>query len=461
VNQATLGGIPLQRIAEVFEAERASYVSLHPRSLALAGQGIAGFYQGVPMHWMRDWSMPYPFLVESAHGAVLRDVDGNEYADFCLGDTGAMFGHSPPPVVEAIARQAGRGLTYMLPTEDAVVVGRLLEERFGLPHWQVATTATDANRFALRVARAVTGRPKILVFNGCYHGTVDETFVRLVDGRAVNRPGLLGQVTDLTQLARVVEFNDLPALRAALTHGDVACVIAEPVMTNSCMVLPEPGFHAELRRLTRAAGTLLLIDETHTISTAPGGYTRAHGLEPDLFVLGKPVAGGVPASVWGFTDEVAQRLDAVRSQTPPGHSGMGTTLSANALSLAAMRATLEHVMTADAYAHTESLAGALATGLQAVVDQYGMAWHVVRVGARVEFICAPGPLRNGTEAEAAHAPALEQALHLALLNRGCLIAPFHNMMLVSPATTARQVESLCMAFEAAVASLALGRFDVP
>jgi glutamate-1-semialdehyde 2,1-aminomutase len=461
VNQATLGGIPLQRIAEVFEAERASYVSLHPRSLALAGHGIAGFYQGVPMHWMRDWSMPYPFLVESAHGAVLHDVDGNEYADFCLGDTGAMFGHSPPPVVEAIERQAGRGLTYMLPTEDAIAVGRLLEERFGLPHWQVATTATDANRFALRVARAVTGRPKILVFNGCYHGTVDETFVRLVDGRAVNRPGLLGQVTDLTQLARVVEFNDLAALRAALAHGDVACVIAEPVMTNSCMVLPEPGFHAELRRLTRAAGTLLLIDETHTISTGPRGYTGAHGLEPDLFVVGKPVAGGVPASVWGFTDEVAQRLNAVRSQTPPGHSGMGTTLSANALSLAAMRATLEHVMTAEAYAHMESLAGALATGLQAVVDQYGMAWHVVRVGARVEFICAPGPLRNGSEAEAAHAPALEQALHLALLNRGCLIAPFHNMMLVSPTTTARQVESLCMAFEAAVASLALGRFDVP
>ncbi len=461
MNQETLGGIPLQRIAEVFEAERASYVSLHPRSLALAGHGIAGFYQGVPMHWMRDWSMPYPFLVESAHGAVLHDVDGNEYADFCLGDTGAMFGHSPPPVVEAIERQAARGLTYMLPTEDAIAVGRLLEERFGLPHWQVATTATDANRFALRVARAVTGRPKILVFNGCYHGTVDETFVRLVDGRAVNRPGLLGQVTDLTQLARVVEFNDLAALRAALAHGDVACMIAEPVMTNSCMVLPEPGFHGELRRLTRAAGTLLLIDETHTISTGPRGYAGAHGLEPDLFVVGKPVAGGVPASVWGFTDAVAQRLDAVRSQTPPGHSGMGTTLSANALSLAAMRATLEHVMTAEAYAHMESLAGALATGLQAVVDQYGMAWHVVRVGARVEFICAPGPLRNGSEAEAAHAPALEQALHLALLNRGCLIAPFHNMMLVSPTTTARQVESLCMAFEAAVASLALGRFDVP
>ena len=446
MNADTLGGIPLQRIAAIFEAERESYVSLHPRSLALAGRGIAGFYQGVPMHWMRDWSMPYPFLVESARGAVLRDVDGNEYADFCLGDTGSMFGHSPPPVVEAIGRQAGKGLTYMLPTEDAIEVGRLLAERFGLPHWQVATTATDANRFALRVARAVTGRPKILVFNGCYHGTVDETFVRLVDGRAVNRPGLLGQAADLTQLARVVEFNDLPALEAALAHGDVACVIAEPVMTNSCMVLPDPGFHAGLRRLTCAAGTLLLIDETHTISTGPGGYTRAFGLEPDLFVLGKPVAGGVPASVWGLSEEVASRYGAYERTKEPGYSGMGTTLSANPLQFAAMRATLEEVMTAQNYAHMEHLARRLDAGLTAAIDRHRLPWHVARVGARVEFVCAPGPLKNGGEAEAAHAPELEAAIHVALVNRGVLIAPFHNMMLVSPATTARQVDRLISAF---------------
>jgi glutamate-1-semialdehyde 2,1-aminomutase len=450
-----IGGIPQQRIAEIFDAECASYATLHPRSMQLAGHGIAGYYQGVPMHWMRDWSMPYPFVVESARGAVLHDVDGNDYADFCLGDTGSMFGHSPPPVAEAIARQASRGLTYMLPTADTIAVGRLLAERFGLPQWQVATTATDANRFALRVARAITGRPRILVFNGCYHGTVDETFVRLVGGRAVHRPGLLGQAADPTQLARVVEFNDLPALAAELAHGDVACVIAEPVMTNSCMVLPEPGFHAGLRRLTRAAGTLLLIDETHTISTGPGGYTRAHGLEPDLFVVGKPIAGGVPASVWGFTDEVARRLDEVRAATPAGHSGMGTTLSANALAIAAMRATLEHVMTDEAYAHMDAVAARLADGLTGIVRNYGLSWHVVRVGARVEFVCAPGPLRNGSEAEVAHAPALEQAIHLALLNRGCLIAPFHNMMLVSPATSAGQVDTLCAAFEGVVASLAL------
>ncbi|HEX9207325.1 MAG TPA: aspartate aminotransferase family protein [Steroidobacteraceae bacterium] len=454
MTSASLGGVRLQRIGEVFAAEQRRYVDAHPRSLQRTGHGIAGFYDGVPMHWMRDWSMPFPFVVDSAHGSTLRDIDGNEYADFCLGDTGSMFGHSPAPVAEAIARQAGKGLTYMLPTEDALEVGRLLAERFGLPHWQVATTATDANRFALRVARAVTGRPKILVFNGCYHGTVDETFVRLVDGRAAQRPGLLGQACDLTQLARVVEFNDVEALRAALAQGDVACVITEPVLTNSCMVLPEPGFHAELRRLTRATGTLLLIDETHTISTGPGGYTRAHGLEPDLFVLGKPIAGGVPASVWGFTADVARRLDAVRARTPPGHSGMGTTLSANALSLAAMRATLEHVMTAGAYAHMERLASVLAAGLQATIDGQRLPWHVVRVGARIEFICAPGPLRNGTEAEAAHVPALERAIHLALLNRGCLIAPFHNMMLVCPATTDRQVDSLRNAFAEVAGTLA-------
>ena len=450
---AALGGVPLERIAAVFDAESTHYIEMRPRSLQRTGHGIAGYYDGVPMHWMRDWPMPFPFVVEDARGAVLRDVDGNEYADFCLGDTGSMFGHSPPAVAEAIARQATRGLTYMLPTEDTIAVGRLLAERFGLPHWQVATTATDANRFALRVARAATGRPKILVFNGCYHGTVDETFVRLIDGRAVSRPGLLGQTADLTQLARVVEFNDLPALAEALSHRDVACVITEPVMTNSCMVLPDPGFHTELRRLTRETGTLLLIDETHTISTGPGGYTRAHGLEPDLFVVGKPVAGGVPASVWGFTDEVARRLDAARAQTPPGHSGMGTTLSANALSLAAMRATLEHVMTPDAYRHMERLAATLAAGLEQAVERHGLPWHVVRVGARVEFICAPGPLRNGTEAEAAHAPALERAMHLSLLNRGCLIAPFHNMMLVCPVTSDAQVAKLCSAFDEAAGRL--------
>ena len=441
-----IGGVSVARIAALRAREAEAYRAARPQTAKALGNGIDGFFGGVPMHWMNDWPTPFPILVESARGATITDVDGHALADFCLGDTGSMFGHSPPPVARAIRRQAGRGLTYMLPDEDAIAVGALLKQTFGLPWWQIATTATDANRFALRVARAVTGRPKILVFNGCYHGSVDETMVRLVDGQPVNRPGLAGEFRDLTQFAKVVEFNDLPALEAALAERDVACVITEPVLTNSCMVLADPGYHDGLRRLTRAAGTLLLIDETHTISTGLGGYTRTHGLHPDLFVLGKPVAGGVPASVWGMSEDVASRYAAYERSKTPGYSGMGTTLSANPLQFAAMRATLEHVMTEANYAHMERLAARLVEGLAAAIGRAKLPWHAVRVGARVEFICAPGPLRNGAEAEAVHAPALEAAIHVALVNRGVLIAPFHNMMLISPATTRRQVDRLVAAF---------------
>jgi glutamate-1-semialdehyde 2,1-aminomutase len=334
----------------------------------------------------------------------------------------------------------------MLPSEDTVELGRLLKEKFGLPYWQIATTATDANRFALRMARAVTGRDKILVFNGCYHGSVDETMVRLKNGKAINRPGLAGEFRDLTQRTRIVEFNDLDALEAALAKGDVACVITEPVLTNSCMVLPAPGFHQGLRDLTRRHGTLLLIDETHTISTGSGGYTRAHNLDPDLFVLGKPIAGGVPASVWGMSDEVAARWAHYEKTKEPGYSGMGTTLSANPLQFAAMRATLTEVMTDKNYAGMGKRAARLEAGLNKAIAAHGLPWHVARVGARVEFICAPAPLRNGAEAEEAHAPELEAAIHVALVNRGSLIAPFHNMMLVASATTTRQVDRLVSNF---------------
>lgn len=451
---ATMGGIALARIAELATREAEAFRKARPKSQAAVGRGARGYFCGVPMHWMKDWPTPFPILVEHARGSVITDVDGNSLADFCLGDTGSMFGHSPTPVAKAIRHQASRGLTYMLPSDDALAVGLLLEERFGLPFWQIATTASDANRFALRVARAITHRPRILVFNGCYHGAVDETMVRLKDGAAINRPGLAGEFRDLTGATRIVEFNDLPALEAALGHGDVACVITEPVLTNCCMVQPDPGFHDGLRRLTREAGTLLLIDETHTVSTGLGGYTRKHGLEPDLFVLGKPVAGGVPASVWGMSREVAERYEAYNRTKEPGYSGMGTTLSANPLQFAAMRATLQEVMTEKNYAHMERLAGRLEAGLGKAIERHGLPWHVLRVGARVEFVCAPGPLRNGGEAENAHAPELEAAIHVGLVNRGVLIAPFHNMMLVAPSTTARQVDRLLSAFDDIAATLA-------
>ncbi|MCY1125296.1 aspartate aminotransferase family protein [Frigidibacter sp. RF13] len=448
-----IGGVSAERLAAIAAREADIYAAARPKTRAALSAGTAAFLDGVPMLWMKDWPQPFPMLVAEARGAELLDLDGNRLDDFCLGDTGSMFGHSPEPVARALAEQGAKGLTYMLPTTDALDVGRLLQDRFGPFVWQIATTATDANRFSIRVARAVTGRPKILFFAGCYHGAVDDAMVRQVDGETVERPGLVGQVVDLSTTSKVVEFNDLAALEAALAEGDVAAVLAEPVMTNCCMVLPDPGYHKALRSLTRKYGTLLIIDETHTISSGLGGYTRTHGLEPDMFVVGKPVAGGLPASVWGMTDEVAHRFKAYDAKRPEGFSGIGTTLSANPLQFAAMKANLSQVMTAENYAHMEAGAARLERGLADVIQRHGAPWHVVRVGARVEFICHPTPLRNGSESHEAHKPALEKAIHAALVNRGCLIAPFHNMMLVSPATGFDQIDRLIAAFDAITAEL--------
>ncbi|MEJ1159043.1 aspartate aminotransferase family protein [Prosthecomicrobium sp. N25] len=446
-------GVDPDRLRGLIERERAAYSARRPRSAALAAEARAHWFDGVPLHWMSDWGLPFPLFLGSAQGSTLIDADGIEHVDFCLGDTGAMFGHSPPPVVRAVAEQAARGLTAMLPSTLVPEVGRLLAERFGLPVWQATLSASDANRAVIRWARALTGRPDILVFNGAYHGMVDDVHVRLGPEGPRLRPGLMGQVYDVRRHTRVVEFNDVPALEAALSDRQVALVLAEPVMTNIGMVLPEPGMHEALRRVTREAGTLLAIDETHTISTGPGGYTRAHGLDPDFFVLGKPVAGGIPAAVYGFTREVAKGMAAARA-ADPGYSGLGTTLSANALAFAAMRATLAEVMTDAAYAHMTDLAAELAEGLRAVIRGANLPWCVTAVGARVEFMLAPAPPRTGGEAGRIGEPAIEGAIRLALLNRGLVVTPFHGMMLVAPTTTRQDVDRLLAGSAEVVAEIA-------
>ena len=448
-----IAGVQPARLQSLAAREAKRFATGRPKSKAALAAGNASYLDGVPLHWMKDWPMPFLPVIAQAKGARITDIDGYEIDDFCLGDTGSMFGHSPAPVAKAIRRQAKRGLTYMLPSLDALEAGRLLTQRFGAFRWQIATTATDANRFAIRVARAVTGHPKILVFNGCYHGTVDDVMVELCDGVTHNRAGLLGQVADLTLGAVVCEFNDLAAVEAALAKGDVAAILTEPVMTNCCMVLPDPGFLQGLHDLTRRYGALLMIDETHTISTGLGGYKGVHGLDPDIFVAGKCIAGGMPTAIWGLRDAVAMRYTAVNAVRALGHSGMGTTLSANPMQFACLCATLSSVMTEKNYSHMDRLAERLATGLTSVIARLAAPWHVVRVGARVEFICAPGPLRNGTQAMAAHCAPVEAALHTALLNRGCLIAPFHNMMLISPATKKRQVDRLIAAFDEVMTDL--------
>jgi len=443
----TRTGLDWQRVQALVAAERASYVTRNPESARLAGAAAQHLLFGVPMHWMNDWSTPFPLTVREASGARFRDADGHEYVDFCLGDTGAMFGHAPQPVAQAIARQSARGYTAMLPSEDAGPVAAELSRRFGLPRWQFALSASDANRFVLRWLRAATGRSKVLVFNGCYHGTVDDVFVDLVDGVPTQRDSLLGQVHQLTDHTVVVEFNDLPALEAALKRGDIACVLAEPVMTNVGMVLPQPGYWEAAQQLIKQHDALLVLDETHTISSGPGGYARAHGMQPDALVIGKPISGGIPCAVYGFTEELARRVEQAKRSAPPGHSGIGTTLSANMFAMAAMRANLEEVMTEAAYQHMFTLAAQLANGLREIIARHQLPWCVTQIGARTEFQFTPSAPRNGTEAQAAMDAELEQAIHLYLLNRGLLITPFHNMLLVCPDTTAADVIRLLSIFD--------------
>ncbi|MES2117419.1 MAG: aspartate aminotransferase family protein [Pseudomonadota bacterium] len=449
----TRRGVNWARAQALAAAERADFIARNPASQALAARAGAHLLFGVPMHWMKDWSTPFALTVREASGAGFTDADGHAYTDFCLGDTGAMFGHAPPPVAHAIAHQATRGYTAMLPSEDAAPVAEELARRFGLPFWQFALSASDANRFVLRWLRAATGRGKILVFNGCYHGTVDDVFVDLVDGVPTQRDSLLGQVYPLTQQTVVVEFNDLAAMEAALAGGDVACVLAEPVMTNIGMVLPQPGYWEAAQQIMRRHGTLLVIDETHTISSGPGGYARAHGMAPDALVLGKPIGGGVPCAVYGFSADVAQRVEQAKRAAPPGHSGVGTTLSANMFAMAAMRANLEQVMTEEAYQAMFALADQLSAGLRSAIARHGLPWCVTQVGARTEFQFAPQAPRNGSEAGAILDGELEQIIHLYLLNRGLLITPFHNMLLVCPHTTAQDVARLLDGFDRCLSEL--------
>ncbi len=446
-------GIDPDRLSTLRADEERTFVALHPRSQQLAAEAQRHLVAGVPMNWMRRWPGSFPVFVESASGAHFVDVDGNEYVDLCLGDTGAMAGHGLPAVVEALAMQAPKGITTMLPGASAEAVASLLADRFGLPFWQFALTATDANRFALRLARSLTGRSKVVVMNWCYHGTVDETFAVLDETGAVSaRPGSTGAAVDPALTTRVVEFNDLDALDAALAHGDVACVLTEPALTNIGIVLPEPGYLEALRERTRAAGVLLIIDETHTICAGPGGYTAAFGLEPDILTIGKPIAGGVPMAAWGLSAELAERASAMFMSEDTDVSGVGGTLAGNALSLAAAQATLSTTLTAADYEHTIALATRWTAGVAEVIAKAGLPWHVQQLGCRAEYWFCPPP-RNGGEAAAAVDHELDAFMHLWCMNRGVLLAPFHNMALMAPATTVADVDRHSETFASAVAAL--------
>ncbi|HEX3087667.1 MAG TPA: transaminase [Ilumatobacteraceae bacterium] len=433
--------------------EEQRFVATHPRSAVLAKEAKTNLLCGVPMAWMTRWPGSFPIFFDSAEGAHFTDVDGLTYIDFCLGDTGAMTGHGLPQVAEALYAQAKRGITTMLPSVDAAWVGGELARRFGLPFWQMAMTATDANRFVLRFARHITGRPKVLVFDWCYHGTVDEALATIAeDGRTINRPGNLGAPFDTSSTTVVVPFNDLAALDAALATGEIACVLAEPALTNIGIVMPDPGFHDELRRLTRAHGTLLVIDETHTICVGPGGATAAWGLDPDFFVIGKTIGGGMPAAAYGMTADIAEQLAPTIDKSAVDVSGVGGTLTGNALAVAAVRATLSSALREEDFAHMIPLATAWTAGVHDTIDRHALPWHVQQLGGRAEYWFCPPP-RDGAAAAAAVDDELDAFMHLWAINRGILLTPFHNMALMSPHHTSADVDAHTEVFADAVAAL--------
>mgnify|MGYP006269249963 FL=1 len=445
------------RLRNAMIDEEELFVRLHPRSADVAASHASNLLSGVPMPWMSRWPGAFPLTVAEAEGSSFVDVDGIEYVDFCLGDTGAMTGHGLEVVAEALARQAGRGITTMLPSPDAGWVARELERRFGLPKWQIAMSATDANRFVLRLARMLTGRPKVCVMDWCYHGTVDETLAILDrDGHVVSRPGAIGPQVDPALTTRVVPFNDLGALEAALAVGDVACVLMEPALTNIGIVLPDDGYLHRVREITRQFGSLLVIDETHTICVGPGGCTREWGLEPDFFVIGKPIGGGMPVAAYGMTAGVADRIETTISRDDVDVSGIGGTLTGNALALAAVRATLSSTLTRADFDKTIPLAAAWADGVRSAYEPCGLDWHVQQLGCRAEYWFSSPP-RNGAQAAAAIDHELDSFFHLFCLNRGILMTPFHNMALMSPFHTIDQIDRHTSVFAAALTTLGVDR----
>ena len=442
------------RLSQLLLQEEQLFYKNHPKSQALFQRARKSLQGGVPMLWMIRWAGSFPVFVKEARGARFTDVDGNSYVDFCLGDTGAMTGHSPDATVQAIHAQIQKGITLMLPYEDVIWVGEELQRRFKLPYWQFALTATDANRFVLRMARMLTERPKILVFNYCYHGSVDETFITLdEEGTPMSRPNNMGPQVNPLHTTKVIEFNDVAALETALSARDVAAVLAEPVMTNIGIIHPKPGYHDALRELTRKYGTYLIIDETHTICTGPGGYTAAFNLQPDFLTLGKPLAGGVPAAIYGFTEEVSNAFAEKLAMDDADVGGIGGTLAGNALSIAAMKATLENVLTDEFYAKATTLQEQFTAGVESVIKEFDLPWIVKQLGNRSEYWFKPTPPKNGGEAFAAIDHELDRYMHLFTLNRGILMTPFHNMALISPETTQADVEYHTKVFREAVQSL--------
>jgi glutamate-1-semialdehyde 2,1-aminomutase len=448
-------GVDRARIKELKDREDARWRAEHPRSAELLARGRRVMPNGVPMAWhVGSYHHLPPWAVEG-HGARFTDVDGHTYSDFNIADMSMFCGYGPEPLVRAVADRVARGSQFLLPTEDAIVVSEELGRRYGLPKWQYTLSATHANTEAIRVARVVTGRDRVLLFDGKYHGHLDQALVEL-DPTGALVPEERGLPRDIVDGTVVVPFNDVAALSRALERGDVALVLTEPALTNNFgLILPDPGFHEALRWTTRMSGTLLALDETHTQVVGPGGLTRAWGLEPDIVTSGKSIAGGIPFGAWGMTDAIADVLTQVKG--PDGERSdliaTGGTLFGNALSMAAARVTMLEILTPEAYAHTQRLGTRLAEGMRDAVAGAGLPWHIHHLGPRAGYTFRPTPVRNAAEARTCRDDLLTRLIRIWLANRGVWEAIVGAGPVASVPATDADVDAYLAGWESLLAAL--------
>jgi glutamate-1-semialdehyde aminotransferase len=366
---------------------------------------MAGLYQHPPL-----------FAVDGA-GAYFEDADGHRYLDMNQADLSTTLGFAPAPVAQAVAARVQKGSAFLLPTEDGIVTAELLAERVGIPFWQFTGAASGANAEVIRLARLATGRERILMFDGKYHGHIDDVLVGGSDEGP--QAEALGLPADVASRADTVPFNDLDALKAALSSGDVACVLAEPMLTNCNVVFPDDGFWRAAEEAIRAAGTLLVIDEAHTHSFAYGGLTRAWDLEPDLVVIGKGLGSGIAFGAYGMRESLA-RLMEKHLESDPGVMGLATggTTFANALALAAARAALEQCLTPAAYARTDALGTQLGEGLEAVFERRSLPWRAPHIGGRAGWVLFPELPRNAAESHRSMDALFVNTRRVFMANRG-------------------------------------------
>jgi glutamate-1-semialdehyde 2,1-aminomutase len=427
-----------ERLRAIRERELARFAELRPRGMQLLEQAKANMPNGVPMAWMATLYDHPPIVVERGSGARFEDVDGNTYLDFNLADTSMFTGHGAEPLARAARDRVAAGSQFLLPTEDADEVAAELGTRFGLPSWQFTLSATQANTEAIRVARAVTGRSRVLMFDGKYHGHADELIGELHGEQVV--PEGLGVPPEATRHVRMVQYNDLEAVERELERGVVACVLAEAAVTNTGVIQPAEGFHAGLRRLTTEAGALLVIDETHTLVAGPGGLTVRWGLQPDMLVVGKSISGGIPLGAYGMTAAIAEVLEHRPSASAGEEVATGGTLFGNALSLAAARAALKEVLIEDAYEHAAALGQRLADGIEASAAANGLEWRAHRLFNRSGYTHAPELPSNALEARSTFDLELYNAQRLYMANRGVWEAIYSAGPACGIQTTAADVD---------------------